>query len=418
MSILFKNIAVLSGDSFVPCTNVLVEDDKFAYIGTKADITADRVIDGKDRLIIPGFVNTHSHVPMSFLRGYADGMELNEWLFEKIFPAEDKLTPDDTYWGTKLTLLEMLASGTTAFNDMYMFCDRIADATIESGMRAKISRGLQSWDAEGVDDSGRMAENMKLYSKYHGAADGRITVGFGMHSVYCCTPEYLRRCAEQIKELGGISHVHLSETATENANCLKDYGKTPARLMYDAGVFDTKCIAAHCVHLSDEDMALLAEKGVTAACNPASNLKLRSGISNPLAMKAAGMNIALGTDGSSSNNNVDMLEEMQLAALLYKMDAAEAFKMATVYGAKALGMDDVGEIKEGMKADFAVLRTDKPHFQPIHDVRANLVYAAKSADVVCTAVDGEILYENGEFKTLDAEKIIYEVNKTKQRICG
>ncbi len=416
MSILIRNTTVLSCDDIRKDVNIYISDGVIKYIGSKCDFEAGEVIDGTNKAVIPGLVNAHTHVPMTLFRSYAEGLPLEQWLFEKIFPAEDRLSDEDIYWGAMLGILEMIASGCTSFNEMYAGTKEIAKAVSETGVRAVISRGLLYDGKENTKTEQRLTENIEFYKEYNNAADGRIKVGFGMHSVYTCSPEYLRACANTAAELGAVAHIHLSETATEQNNCIKTYGKTPAEQMRDAGVFDLPCVAAHCVHLTEGDMEILAGNGVFAAYNPSSNLKLKSGIAPVMKMREKGVRVCLGTDGASSNNNLNMMEELHLGALLSGMSADDAFKMATCEGAAALGFDNTGDIKEGMCADMVLIDIDKPHFYPMHDLRSNIIFSAGGADVWATIADGRLLYKDGEFKTADFERIKFNIEKCKERL--
>lgn len=416
MAIIFKNADILTWDKYIKNTDVSVEGNIIKKIGETEVVPGDEVICAKGKLLMPGFCNTHTHTSMTLFRSYADGMSLEDWLYTKIFPAEDRLCGEDVYNGTALAMLEMISTGTTSFHDMYFFTEDIAAAAIDIGMRGKICRGLVNGDTDGFENDERLYGNIDFYNKYNGSAEGRITVGFGMHSVYTCSPQYLKYCAQAVKEIGATAHIHLSETRVENGNCIKNYGKTPTVLMNDAGVFDVPCTAAHCVHLNDEDIDILKEKGVSVANNPSSNLKLCSGIADMKKLIEKGINVTLGTDGASSNNNLNMVEEMHLCALLSSLTAREAMKVATINGAMALGIN-AGDIKEGALADLILIDTDKPHFYPVHDICANAVYSMQGSDVECTMVDGKILYYKGEFKTADFEKIKYEAEKSKRRVC-
>lgn len=416
MAIIFKNIDILTWDQHTVNVDVSVEGNIITSIGKAEPKDGDTVIDGRKKVLCPGFVNAHTHAAMTLFRSYADGMQLEEWLYKKIFPAEDRLCGEDVYSGTALAMLEMMQGGCTAFHDMYFFTEDIARAVKDTGMRGKICRGLVNGDTSGFENDERINGNIDFYNKYNGSCEGRITVGFGMHSVYTCSPQYLAYCADAVKELGATSHIHLSETVTERENCITSYKKSPTKLMCDAGVFQSPCTAAHCVHMDDEDIAILKENNVSVAYNPSSNLKLKSGIAPIEKFLNNGINVALGTDGASSNNNLNMMEELHVGALLSGVDSKAAFKMATLSGAKALGIGG-GDIKAGELADLVVIDTDKPHFYPMHDLRANIVYSAGSEDVYLTMVDGKIVYQNGEFKTADFEKIKYEAEKSKGRVC-
>ncbi len=383
----------------------------------------DRVIDGKNYIIMPGFVNSHGHVAMTLLRSYADDMPLKEWLEQKIWPLEDRLRADDVYWGTMLGLAEMIRGGTTTFADMYFFMDQAAGATAESGMRAVLSRGLIALGSE-EEAHEKLEDTKRFIDQWHGAESGRITVTLGPHAPYTCPPAFLQKVMDLAAKTGRSMQIHLSETRGEVDDCIKEHGVTPPELLHNLGFFDYKVIAAHCVHLDNHDIEILVENKVGVAHNPGSNLKLGSGIAPVAQMVDHGVKVGIGTDGASSNNNLDMLEEMRLAALLSKgvsMDptlirARTALKMATALGAEALGLERVGMLKEGYRADLIGLRYDKPHMQPMHDPQAQLVYSAAAADVDLVMVDGKILFEDGEFKTLDQEKIMAEASRCAIRL--
>jgi len=380
----------------------------------------DRIVDGTGRMALPGLVNAHTHVGMMPFRNYASDLPLETWLFEKLFPMEDKLREEDIYWAARLGIAEMLRSGTTTFADMYMFSDVLGDAVAEAGIRADLARGLQCFDDEfDIDTDTRMQEARALYRQYHGAAEGRITVRFGPHAVYTCTPRYLQEVAAAASDLGTGIHMHLAETSKEHRDCVETYGKTPTQHLAELGVLDVPVMAAHGVHLSAEDRSLLQEHQVSVVHNPGSNLKLGSGVADVPALQRAGINVCLGTDSVSSNNNLDMIRELYLAAVLSKgafedsigVKAHEALKMATLYGGRALGLDSIGALRAGMKADLILLDIDQPHYYPLHDPAAAVVYCGGGSDVHTVMVDGRILYEAGEFLTLDIEKAKAETRR-------
>lgn len=408
---------------------VETEQNKISYVGPKKDgaskPTGKIKIDGTGKALIPGLVNAHTHIPMTLLRSYADDMALHTWLFDHIFKIEDKLTDDDVYWGSQLGLMEMIAGGITCFSDMYYFVDSIAEATAESGMRALLSRGLiNNEDKDDYSDDYRINEAIETFKKWNGAENNRIRVAFAPHAIYTCAPEYIRAIRDTAEKLGAYIHVHVDETSKEHNDSLKQYGKTPARHLYDIGLFDLPTIAAHCVHVTGQDLDLMKEKNVSFIHNPGSNLKLGSGIAPVPEALQKGINVALGTDGASSNNNLNMWEEMNLAALIHKgarldplaVRAEEAFKMATVNGAKALGFNTAGQIKEGLVADMVIIDLSKPHYLPEHNLVSNLAYSAQASDVETVFVDGKILYDKGEYKTLDREKILYNIKRVCQRL--
>lgn len=430
MKYLFNNALAITMDRDMEIpekVDVLVENDKIKAVGNvkPEDSRCAVKIDCTNKILMPGLVNGHTHVPMTILRNYADDMNLQNWLFNYIFPAEDKLTGDDVYWGSLLGIMEMLESGTTCFIDMYFFMDDMAKAVEASGIRAQLSRGMTG-DEKGPEfsENKRLNECIKFYREWNGAAEGRIMGAFAPHAIYTCSPEYIRAIRDAAEKYGAPIHVHLDETKAEHEDSLKNYGKTPAKHLYDLGVFDLRTIAAHCVWINDEDIEILRDKGVTIAHNPGSNLKLASGVAPiPKAMDA-GINVILGTDGASSNNNLDLFEEISLAALIHKgtsldpqlISAKDALKMATVNGGKALGRNDLGVIKEGCKADLILIDIDRVHSKPLHNPVSALAYSIKSSDVCLTMVDGRILYENGEFKTIDREKVLYHIKKICDRI--
>ncbi len=430
MKYIFKNAMVVTMNQqmeILQNCDVLVENDRIISVGDikPEDAENAKIIDCTGKLLMPGLINGHTHVPMALLRNYADDIELQTWLFEHIFPAEDKLTGKDVHWGSLLGIMEMLASGTTCFIDMYFFMDDIAEAVEKSGIRAHLSRGVTCND-KGPDfsENKSLNESIDFYKKWNCAAEGRITGAFAPHAIYTCSPEYIKAVRNAAEKLEAPIHVHLDETRAEHEDSVKNFGKTPTRHLYDLGLFDIRTIAAHCVWVTSDDIALLRENNVTIAHNPGSNLKLASGIAPiPEAIKE-GVNVILGTDGASSNNNLNLFEEINLAALIHKgvkqdpllINAKEALKMATVNGGIALGRNDLGSIKPGNKADLILLNLDKPHFNPLNKPDSALAYSAQASDVCLTMVDGRILYENGEFKTIDKEEVYYHVKKICQRI--
>ena len=296
-----------------------IENGKILFCGARpAGWQPTETIDCRNSFTTPGFINAHTHAAMTLFRSYADDMALLDWLQQKIWPAEANLTAEDVYWGTQLAIAEMLASGTTAFADMYFFMDQVAKACQETGMRASLSRGLI--EADGPQQDQRFEENEQLFVDYHGAADGRITVMLGPHAPYTCPPECMKKVVAMAERLGAEIHVHLAETQWEVDQSMKKYGKSPVAVLNELGVFERGTLAAHCVWVSPEDIEILAAKKVRVVHNPASNMKLASGAAPVAAMLAAGVTVALGTDGATSNNNLDMLEEVRLASFLQKLN--------------------------------------------------------------------------------------------------
>jgi len=415
---------------FVDCGNIIIENDRIVEVmeagqfsnnsDNQSDGQFDRIIDGNNKLVLPGFINAHTHVGMVPFRNFANDLPLEEWLFKKLFPMEDKLTADDIYWASQMGIAEMLRTGTTCFADMYMFEETLAEVVKSTGIRADLARGLQCFDDDfDIKTDRRVLESVELFNKYHNAANGRIRVRFGPHAVYTCTPKYLSQTAELAGKIGAGIHIHLSETINENKNCLSVYGKSPTHHLADLGVFDLPTIAAHGVHLSDEDISILKQHKVSVIHNPASNLKLGSGVMRAAEAAERGINVGLGTDGPSSNNAMDMMREIYLSAVLSKgvfedsvgVKAYEALKMATVNGARALGLEDVGQLKPGMKADMTLIDLEQPHYHPLNDAISAVVYCGNGSDVHTVIVDGKILFENGEYKTIDIEAVKANVKR-------
>lgn len=401
--------------------DVLIDGKRIAEVGpgiyerlvAEGNASAVEVIDAAGKLVIPGFVNAHTHAAMTLLRSYADDYPLHTWLTEKIWPVEARLTGEDVYWGTLLAIVEMIRAGVTTFADMYFFMDHVARAVAESGVRAAIAPGMfdrGDWSAQ-IDEVKRLADT------WHGGAGGRIQVMFGPHAPYSALGGF-RPVAQAAKELGLRVHVHLAETRKEVEDSLREHGVTPVVLAEREGLFEAPVLAAHCVHVTPEEMEIMAARGVAVAHNPTSNMKLGSGRAPVQAMIDRGILVALGTDGTSSNNNLDLLEEARLAAFLAKLEgepsqlpAPVCLDMATIYGAKALGLENVGALRPGYAADIVIVDTSGAHWVPPHDPCANLIYSGNSQDVETVLVDGEVVMERRTLRTLDEERILKEAGR-------
>ena len=423
MNLLIKNATVVLPDGQTKVADIAVEGTKIVAIGTAPETFApERTIDANDMLAIPGLLNAHTHASMTLLRSYADDMELMTWLNDHIWPVEAKMVSDDIYWGAALAAVEMLKSGTTTFADMYgPFMERVADVVAESGMRGVLSRGIIGVAPDGEK---KLEENVKLYNDYHGAADGRITVMFGPHAPYTCPPDFLKKVAAAAQRLGADVHIHMNETKAEIEQIAKQYGKRPFEYVEDTGLFESPTLAAHCVHLSDEEIAIIKRHHIRVAHNPGSNMKLASGTAPVPRLLKEGVTVGLGTDGASSNNNLDMLQEVQLAALLHKVNeydplavpAFEALKMGTEYGAKAVGLDGLGRLEVGAKADIVLVSMKGAAWCPRFNEVSLLVYSGSAGDVDTVICDGKILMEHRELTTLDEEKIKQEAQKCAERL--
>ena len=423
MSVLFQHVTALTMDPAQPLLKdayVAVEGTAIASVGTtRPQGEFDRVVDGAGQVLMPGLINCHTHVPMTLMRGYGGGHDLQHWLSDYIFPAEAKLDQRAVAAGAALGLAEMIATGTTCIVDMYMKTGTIAQQVMDAGISANLScGGLYFGDPKDFspDQCTDCRNQEKLMQQWHGAGEGQILVDASIHGEYTSSAPLWQWTADfaQKNKLG--MHVHISETKLEHEQSLQRHGKTPLAILDQYGVWERGGTAAHCVWVSDEDMDLMARKHVTAVHNPVSNLKLGSGVARVPKMLQAGVNVALGTDGVSSNNSADLFEEIKLAAMLHKgvsrdpmaVTAHQALEMATVNAARALGRN-TGVVAPGKVADLILVDFNRPNLIPCHDVEENLVFAARGGDVSMNMARGKIIYEKGEFFTLDVEKIRSEV---------
>ena len=423
MNILISHATVLCMDEANTVLSdgfVLVKGREIAYVGPIRPAEAvDREINGTGKVLMPGFVDCHTHLTMSLMRGYGGGHDLQTWLNDYIFPVEAKLDSRAVRAGTALALAEAISCGITSVSDMYYFCDDIIAEVVKSGISANIARGATVFtDDFDPHTYPACAESVALAETWHNYNDGQIKIDACIHGEYTSNPKLWAWMADFAGKYGLQMHVHLSETKSEHTACLQRWGKTPAAVFEEYGLWNTPAIAAHCVWTTPEDWEIFKRHGVTAVHNPASNMKLASGAAPAAAMLDAGVNVALGTDGMSSNDNHDMFEEMKLAALLARVSSmdpmalsdAAVLKMATVNGAKAQGRN-AGVVKAGAQADLILVDFRSPNLQPCHDVSANLIYSAHGSNVCMNMARGKIIYENGTFLTLDIEAIYREVEQ-------
>ena len=420
--LLIKNVELLhtpNGDLYY----IAVEDNKITYVGKDMpeNMQDAEIVDGKGKLATAGMVNTHGHVSMTLLRSYADDMELMDWLQNKIWPIEDKMNAQDIYWGAMLGIAEMLKGGTTCFADMYAFMENVARACAETGIRANLCRGLIG---VAPDKDVKLAENNVLAVNWQGYDNGRIRISYGPHAPYTCPVDYLEKVIKAAADHEAEIQMHLCETKFEVDTCMKEHGLTPIQLMDKLGMFDLGTIAAHCVHLTDNDMEIMVAKKVRVAHNPQSNLKLASGIAPVAQMLEKGICVGIGTDGASSNNNLDMLEECRAAAMLHKatnfdplaVPAQKAWEMATVDGAKTLGFDNLGLLEAGQLADIVLWDMHKPYWYPRNNKLSLLVYAASANDADTVIVAGKKVVAGGKLLTFDEEKIYAQASACMEKL--
>jgi len=424
MDTLFSGVSVVTMDEQMRVlldSYVGVTDGKISYIGNKApEEQPQMIVDGTGMVLMPGLVNCHVHLPMTILRGYADDHDLATWLNDYIFPREDRLDGRCVKAASLLAIAECLRFGVTSVSEMYNFCDEIAEAVAESGIKANISRGTLLFDAENFDfdTDERCRETVELHEKWHNFDRGRIKVDASVHAEYTSQYPLWDALAEYAYNNNLAMHVHLSETKSEHESCKEKYGLTPAQVLDCHHLFDNGGIAAHCVHLEEGDRKLLAKRKVSAVHCPISNAKLASGAADVMAMVKDGMNVCLGTDSVASNNNLDLFEEIKATALMAKLktgdpkavSAQAALMMATVCGARAQRRErECGMIKVGMDADLILLDFTQPHLIPCHNIISNIVYAASGHDVCMTMVRGKILYSAGKYHTIDLKEVMKEL---------
>lgn len=402
--------------------NIIIEGSKIKEIGSKSikdeDYPAAEIIDGRGKIALPGLINTHTHMGMSLFRNHGNDLALQDWLETAIYPLEEKLTEDDVYYGAMLNMVEMIKSGCTRFVDMYMFEDSIAKAAEKVGMGGLLATGFTD-----SNDFDQRADMVRQALDTYKDSD-LIDIGLAPHAIYTVGGENYKKFAQLSEELDLIIHTHLSETEDEVKNCYKDHNKSPVQYLKDLGVLDRPTIAAHCVHLSEDDIKILKEKDVSVAHNPSSNLKLASGFAPIGHMDKADINICLGTDGSASNNNLDMVEEMHIASLLAKavskdpkaMKAFDTLKMATRNGAKAMRRIDLGKIAESYTADIAIFDKTGIHTNPINNPIAAMVYSMQGSDCDMVIINGQIVMRERQMINIDEDGLIKEVNERADRL--
>lgn len=426
---LFKNIAILDEDlAYQPDRWVGVRDGRIAYIGDAAPADADaygEAYDGAGKLLMPALYNDHAHAPMVLLRGYAENLPLQAWLEQKCWPFEAKITPEGNYWAMTLACAELARYGGVSFSDMYYATRERAQAVTEAGMKANLSEGLLAFEPKPFAEYPQCALNEELVRELHGSADGRIRIDYNIHAEYTSNPQVCAEVAAIAREKGLRVHLHASETRSEVEECRGRHdGLSPIAYFDSLGVLDGAVTAAHCVWVDDADIALLRERDVTVAHCPASNMKLGSGFAPVAKMLDAGVRVALGTDGMASNNNPNLFQDMYLMGLIAKgstldpavVDPRQVIEAATRAGALSQGREDCGLIREGMRADVCVLDVTGPQWCPMTAPAYNVLYAGDGSDVVLTMCDGEVVYRDGAWPTIDVERAKAEVAARTRRI--
>ena len=370
-------------------------------------------MDASDMIVMPGLINTHTHVAMALLRGISDDVPLMEWLEQHIWPIEAKMGYQEVYDGARLGILEMLMGGTTTFVDMYPYEEAVAEAAESAGIRALVSPCPMDFRMDHFENDWKQVQKRFSSSRL-------VSMWMGPHAIYTLSGKNLQRSISLSKELGIGSHVHLAETQTEQDNCMAQHGVSPTEYLEKEGLFSTKTLAAHCVVMSDHDIEILAKNGVSVAHNPQSNMKLASGIAPVKKMLEAGVNVSIGTDGASSNNDLDMWEEMRTASLLQKVNthdpcaipAYTALQMATVNGAKAIGREgELGVIAPGALADILLVDIQKPHLYPHTNLISELVYSTHASDVDTVIVNGRFVVKNRKCLSMSAEEVCSTAQK-------
>ena len=410
-------------------TNIAIDGKTIRAIGdVPGDFAerADETIDGRDHVALPGLFNAHTHAAMSLQRGWAEDLPFDRWLNERIWVAESALTEEDVYWGAALAACEMIRGGIVAFADHYFWMDQVARVVDESGMKALLAWCVFGLGAEQEIGGTTLERTEDFVRRWQNAGDGRIKTILGPHSPYACSQEFLERSIDAAQTLSVGVHLHVAESQEQVDRSIQQYGKTPVAYLAALGAFDVPAIAAHCIYLSDEDIAILAEKRVNVPHCPKTYLKLAMGIARVPDLVAAGVNVALGTDGPASNNTIDILESARLATLVQKearrdpeaLPSMQVLKLATQNGAGAMGFADSGVLKAGARADVILFDFNQPHLIPRHDLAANVVHSARANDVDYVIVDGRVLLRKGELTTLDEEKILREAEQRAFRLVG
>ena len=402
--------------------DILIENNIIKKIEKDIDkeIEVDEKINAKNMLVMPGLINTHTHLAMSIFRGYKTDKKLMDWLENAIFPVEDKLKPEDIYWNSYLSCLEMIKSGTTTCNDMYLGMNKTVEAINDTGLRAVVA-----WCIKDDSIKDKVEQTREYAKKYNTDENGKIKIYVSADAPHTCNPDTIKLCVDLAKELNTGLHIHLAETIDEETKIKSRYDKRSTEYLNDLQVFDVPVVLAHGIYVSDSDIEILKKIKGGISHNPISNCKLSSGICDVVKLRKNGINIGLGTDGIGSTTTMDMFEEMKTAAYLQKVNTMEPssisaydiLKMATIEGAKVLGMEnEIGTLEPGKKADMIFIKTDKLHMCPANDVCANLVYSSNGADVESVMIDGKVIMQNRKMLNLDEKQVMRQVKKIAKRL--
>lgn len=402
--------------------DILINDNIIEKIDKDIDknIEVDERINARNMLVMPGLINTHTHLAMSIFRGYKADQKLMDWLENAIFPVEDKLKPEDIYWNSYLSCLEMIKSGTTTCNDMYFGMNKTVEAIRDTGLRAVVAWCIKD---DSIKDK---VEQTREYAKiYNNDENGKIKIYVSADAPHTCNPDTIKLCVDLAKELNTGLHIHLAETIDEESKIKSRYNKRSTEYLNDLNVFDVPVVLAHGIYVSDSDIEILKKIKGGISHNPVSNCKLSSGICDVVKLRKNGISIGLGTDGIGSTTTMDMFEEMKTAAYLQKVNTMEPssisaydiLKMATIEGAKVLGLEnEIGTLEPGKKADMIFIKTDKLHMCPANDVCANLVYSSNGADVESVMIDGKVIMQNRKMINLDEKQVMRQVKKIAKRL--
>ncbi|MBS3788082.1 MAG: amidohydrolase [Candidatus Bipolaricaulota bacterium] len=427
VDLLIKNGVLLpmTGRDVLRAGSIAIDDGKIVGVSGSKDAgmgyESDRIIDASGKIVMPGLINTHTHLAMTLFRGVNDDLSGMKWL-ERAWKIESNLNPEDVYWGSKLGVLEFIKTGTTCFADHYFFPEKVVDAVEDTGLRAAIARPI--FDEGGPDIDTSLETGLEFTEEYAGAAGGRLTTLLGPHATYSCAPSLLSEIGNISEKKGYGVHIHMAEGKEEMAKLEEEYGKRPVGYMDDAGLLGPNLLGAHVVYVNEEEIARMGDKGVNVSYQPTAKMRGGEGVTPVPEMLEAGVNVSVGTDGAGSKNHLDLLSEINIAALVNKLvggrptviDAWDVLEMGTINGAKSLGLEDqIGSLEEGKRADIIMISTDAPQMTPFHNIPSQLAYGSSGCNVDTVIVDGEVLMEDRRTH-LDEETIKLRSQETFERL--